>query len=68
MVSMTAFADELVKIAGAAQDALPLLKRIAKPAAIAGSGALAYHLGGKEIDKYRLGRRVYEQMQAQQGE
>jgi hypothetical protein len=65
---MTAFTDELVKIAAAAEvgkKALPLLKAYGKPAALIGSGALAYHLGNKEVDKYMLGRRVYEQMQAQ---
>lgn len=67
MGSMTAFADELVKIAAIAElgeKALPLLRRAAKPAALVGGGALTYHLGSKELDKYMLGRQVYEQMRA----
>jgi len=70
MVSMASFTDELLKLAVGAEigKALPLLKAYGKPAALLGTGALAYHLGGKEVDKYRLGRQVYEQMQARQGE
>lgn len=67
MSVMTAFADELVKIALATEvgkTALPLLKAYGKPAALLGTGALGYHLGKKELDKYMLGRQVYEQMQA----
>lgn len=70
MVSMEAFVDELMKIALAAdvgEKVLPLLKQYGKPAALVGGGALTYHLGKKEIDKYLLGRKVYEQMQAQGG-
>jgi len=70
MGTMAAFADELVKIsAGGAVEAgkkmLPLLKEYGKPLGLIGAGATGYHLGKKELDKYMLGRRVYEQMQMQ---
>lgn len=70
MGSMTAFTDELVKLAAAAEagkKALSLIKTFGKPAALVGAGAVGMHLGGKELDKYRLGRQVYEQMQGRQG-
>jgi hypothetical protein len=69
--SMRAFLDELTKIsaAGAVSEAapklLPFLKQYGKPLGLIGVGATGYHLGKKELDKYLLGRRVYEQMQAQ---
>ena len=71
MGTMAAFVDELVKIAdaGAVQEAgkkaLPLLREYGKPLGLIGAGAVGAHLGKKEVDKYMLGRRVYEQMQAQ---
>jgi hypothetical protein len=67
MVSMAAFTDELLKLA-AVEQAAPLIKRLVKPAALLAAGGAAVHFGGKELDKYRLGRQVYEQMQARQGE
>lgn len=64
MVSMKAFTDELLKIA-TAEKAVPLIKRFGKPAALLATGGAAVHFGGKEIDKYLLGRQVYDQMQSQ---
>ena len=68
MFSMSAFTDELVKIsdAGSAGKGAKLLGEFGKPLALLGSGALLYHLGKKEVDKYLLGRQVYEQMQARE--
>ena len=70
MISMEAFADEVQKIAAAAEVlskakdiALPLAKKYWKPAALVGGGATGYHFGKKELDKYMLGRRMYERMQ-----
>lgn len=68
MVSMASFTDELVKIALSPFLLLRRAMPLAKPTALLGTGALTYHLGEKELDKYRLGRQVYEQMQARQAE
>lgn len=68
MGSMAAFVDELVKIAAGAEVGSAILKRLAKPAALVGGGALAYHYGKKELDKTIQGRRMYEQVMAQQGQ
>lgn len=68
MIDLDAFWDELRKIAGAEVAEAPRLLslgRVAKPLALMGGGAVAYHLANKELDKYQLGRRVYEQMHAQ---
>ena len=70
MGTMAAFADELLKISAIeplamGKAALPLIKAYGKPAGLIGAGALGYHLGQKEIGKYMLGRRVYEQMKEQ---
>jgi hypothetical protein len=71
--NMKSFADEFRKIAVAgatlegAHKALPFLKQYGKPLGLVGAGALGYHMGKKELDKYMLGRRVYEQMQNQGG-
>ena len=69
MVSMTAFADELIKISNVgsmlrqAKDvATPFAKKYWKPAALVGGGAAGMHFGKGEVDKYLLGRRVHEQM------
>lgn len=73
MISMASFSDELTKLAAAgaviegAGKSLPFLKQYGKPLTLLGAGAAGYHLGKKELDKYLLGRRVYEQMQAQGG-
>lgn len=75
MGSMAAFVDELLKISGVADRALqagkdavvPFAKRHGKTMALLGTGATGYHLGKKELDKYLLGRQVYDQMQARQG-
>jgi hypothetical protein len=66
---MAAFSDELRKLAGAAgvvEKGLPFLKQHGKPLALLGAGATGYHMGKKELDKYILGRRVYEQMHARE--
>jgi hypothetical protein len=65
-ISMTSFLDELMKISsaeGAVSKALPFLKGNAKSLALLGGGAATYHFGKKELDKYMLGRQVYDQMQ-----
>lgn len=67
MIDLDAFWDELQKISGVTNVvAKPsTLGRVAKPLTLMGGGAVAYHMANKELDKYQLGRRVYEQMQAQ---
>ena len=72
MRTMAAFVDELVKIstvaevaAGAGKGVLPFLKTHGKTLGLLGVGATGYHLGKKELEKYQLGRRVYQQMQGQ---
>jgi hypothetical protein len=66
MVNLESFFDELSKIAGVATEGGKFLLRHGKPIALMGGGAVAYHLGNKELDKYQLGRRVYSQMKAQE--
>jgi len=68
MGSMTAFTDELFKIATALSTGTNLVKRFGKPVALMGTGAAAYHFGKKELDKTIQGRQLYDQVMAQQGQ
>ena len=70
MGNMESFVDELTKIASAGQALLrakelaaPIAKKYWKPVGLVGLGAGGYHVGKKELDKYLLGRQVYERMQ-----
>jgi len=65
MGSMTAFVDELVKLSqGAPIRAAQLALKNWKPIGLVGAGALGMNVGQRELDKYLLGRRLYERMQA----
>lgn len=66
-MNLKAFVDELEKIAegGLVQRATSLAWKHKVPLALLGGGALAYRTGAKELEKYRLGRQVYDQMQTQ---
>jgi len=70
MINMTSFADELVKIKQAqgalmnlAGKGLTTAAQHWKPLSLIGAGAAGMHFGKKELDKYLLGRQVYERMQ-----
>lgn len=65
MGSMAAFVDELSKLSqapGAPGKALEVALKYWKPAGLVGAGAAGMHYGGKEVDKYRMGRQMYARM------
>lgn len=71
MGSMSSFVDELVKLSkkkelfgGAVQQLAKTLMKHKKPIGYVGAGAAGMHFGKKELDKYMLGRQVYERMHA----
>jgi hypothetical protein len=67
MNTVDAFFDELEKISEAKTEALKALATLKKnwklPTAFLG-GAGAYHLGGKALKRYQLGKQIEEQMEA----
>ena len=69
--SMSAFSDELVKIAvapGAAKGVMGLLgSRAAKITGIAGAGGLGTLALSRAVKDYQLGRQVRQQMEESQG-
>lgn len=68
MGSMTAFVDELVKLSGKnlaespIRELAKLVIKHKKPLGYIGAGAAGMHFGKRELDKYLLGRQVYERM------